>query len=59
MHHGKVAAIGTPPKVEASLCRFTVTLDDVFVYYEKTRGKQQRASVKRQNLPHLRAAHAR
>jgi ABC-2 type transport system ATP-binding protein len=33
MHLGKVAAIGTPAKLKASLGRDDATLDDVFVHY--------------------------
>ncbi len=33
MHRGKVAVIGTPSELEASLGRHSATLDDVFVHY--------------------------
>ena len=33
MHLGKLAVIGTPTDLKASLNKENVTLDDVFVYY--------------------------
>jgi ABC-2 type transport system ATP-binding protein len=33
MHHGKIAAIGSPEKLKASIEGENVTLDDVFIYY--------------------------
>jgi ABC-2 type transport system ATP-binding protein len=33
MHLGKVAAIGTPKELKASIGKKNATLDDVFIYY--------------------------
>ncbi len=40
MRHGKTATIGTSPTLETGLCRFTVTLDNMIVHDEATRGSR-------------------
>jgi ABC-2 type transport system ATP-binding protein len=57
MHLGKLAVIGVPADLKASLNKENVTLDDVFVYYTggelESGGSYREASMTRQTARRL------